>query len=66
MTTIMWLQLKVSTSKMSFHVMPCSPPRQTMSPDDRYVITADRDEKIRVSRRRSPYNIQSFCLGHQQ
>ncbi|KAE8299033.1 tRNA (guanine-N(7)-)-methyltransferase non-catalytic subunit wdr4 [Larimichthys crocea] len=38
----------------------------TMSPDDRYVITADRDEKIRVSHLRSPYNIQSFCLGHQQ
>ncbi|XP_071341437.1 tRNA (guanine-N(7)-)-methyltransferase non-catalytic subunit wdr4 isoform X2 [Trachinotus anak] len=38
----------------------------TMSPDDRYIITADRDEKIRVSHLRSPYNIQSFCLGHQQ
>ncbi|XP_056245838.1 tRNA (guanine-N(7)-)-methyltransferase non-catalytic subunit wdr4 isoform X1 [Seriola aureovittata] len=38
----------------------------TMSPDNRYIITADRDEKIRVSHLRSPYNIQSFCLGHQQ
>uniref|UniRef100_A0A8P4KP71 WD repeat domain 4 n=1 Tax=Dicentrarchus labrax TaxID=13489 RepID=A0A8P4KP71_DICLA len=38
----------------------------TMSPDDKYIITADRDEKIRVSHRRSPYNIQSFCLGHQE
>uniref|UniRef100_A0A3Q3XGJ3 Uncharacterized protein n=1 Tax=Mola mola TaxID=94237 RepID=A0A3Q3XGJ3_MOLML len=37
-----------------------------LSPDDRYIITADRDEKIRVSLRRAPYNIQSFCLGHQQ
>lgn len=37
-----------------------------MSPDDRYIITADRDEKIRVSSRTSPYNIRSFCLGHQQ
>ncbi|XP_041856856.1 tRNA (guanine-N(7)-)-methyltransferase non-catalytic subunit wdr4 isoform X2 [Melanotaenia boesemani] len=37
-----------------------------VSPGDRYVITADRDEKIRVSHRRSPYNIQSFCLGHEQ
>ncbi|KAM3608133.1 uncharacterized protein V6R79_019769 [Siganus canaliculatus] len=36
------------------------------SHDDKYVITADRDEKIRVSHLRSPYNIQSFCLGHQQ
>ncbi|KAM7407953.1 hypothetical protein PAMA_003611 [Pampus argenteus] len=38
----------------------------TMSLNDEYVITADRDEKIRVSHLRSPYNIQSFCLGHQQ
>ncbi|XP_049904298.1 tRNA (guanine-N(7)-)-methyltransferase non-catalytic subunit wdr4 [Epinephelus moara] len=38
----------------------------SMSPDDKYIITADRDEKIRVSYLRSPYNIQSFCLGHQQ
>ncbi|XP_072541120.1 tRNA (guanine-N(7)-)-methyltransferase non-catalytic subunit wdr4 [Salminus brasiliensis] len=36
----------------------------TLSPDDKYIITADRDEKIRVSLRRSPYNIQAFCLGH--
>nr|A4IGH4.2 RecName: Full=tRNA (guanine-N(7)-)-methyltransferase non-catalytic subunit wdr4; AltName: Full=WD repeat-containing protein 4 [Danio rerio] len=35
-----------------------------LSPDDKYIITADRDEKIRVSFRRSPYNIQAFCLGH--
>ncbi|XP_026151629.1 tRNA (guanine-N(7)-)-methyltransferase non-catalytic subunit wdr4 [Mastacembelus armatus] len=38
----------------------------TMSPDDKYIITADRDEKIRVSHLRCPYNIQSFCLGHHQ
>ncbi|XP_071774548.2 tRNA (guanine-N(7)-)-methyltransferase non-catalytic subunit wdr4 isoform X2 [Centroberyx gerrardi] len=36
----------------------------TLTPSDRYVITADRDEKIRVSHLKSPYNIQSFCLGH--
>ncbi|XP_076858702.1 tRNA (guanine-N(7)-)-methyltransferase non-catalytic subunit wdr4 [Brachyhypopomus gauderio] len=36
----------------------------TLSPDDKYIITADRDEKIRVSVRKSPYNIQAFCLGH--
>ncbi|KAJ8379159.1 hypothetical protein AAFF_G00230710 [Aldrovandia affinis] len=35
-----------------------------VSPDDKYVITADRDEKIRVSILRSPHNIQAFCLGH--
>lgn len=49
---------------MSFH--RCSSSRQTTSPDDRYIISADRDEKIRVSRLGSPYNIQSFCLGHRQ
>ncbi|KAM6978176.1 tRNA (guanine-N(7)-)-methyltransferase non-catalytic subunit wdr4 [Tautogolabrus adspersus] len=38
----------------------------TVSPDNKFLITADRDEKIRVSHLRSPYNIQSFCLGHQQ
>ncbi|RVE57761.1 hypothetical protein OJAV_G00202430 [Oryzias javanicus] len=37
-----------------------------VSPDDRFIITADRDEKIRVSHRGSPYNIQAFCLGHRQ
>lgn len=36
----------------------------TLSPNDKYVITADRDEKIRVSHLKSPYKIQSFCLGH--
>ncbi|XP_035265154.1 tRNA (guanine-N(7)-)-methyltransferase non-catalytic subunit wdr4 isoform X1 [Anguilla anguilla] len=35
-----------------------------VSTDDRYVITADRDEKIRVSLLSLPHNIQSFCLGH--
>ncbi|CAJ1078629.1 tRNA (guanine-N(7)-)-methyltransferase non-catalytic subunit WDR4 [Xyrichtys novacula] len=38
----------------------------TLSPDNKFIITADRDEKIRVSHLRAPYNIQAFCLGHQQ
>ncbi|KAM9850975.1 tRNA (guanine-N(7)-)-methyltransferase non-catalytic subunit wdr4 [Aulostomus maculatus] len=38
----------------------------TTCPNDKYIITADRDEKIRVSHLRAPYDIQSFCLGHQQ
>jgi len=29
-----------------------------------YVITCDRDEKIRVSLLNHPYVIESFCLGH--
>ncbi|XP_023648712.2 tRNA (guanine-N(7)-)-methyltransferase non-catalytic subunit wdr4 [Paramormyrops kingsleyae] len=37
-----------------------------VSNDDKYVITADRDEKIRVSVLKSPHNIQSFCLGHRE
>ncbi|KAJ8793595.1 hypothetical protein J1605_003603 [Eschrichtius robustus] len=38
--------------------------RKAVSPDDRYVLTADRDEKIRVSWAAAPHNIESFCLGH--
>ncbi|XP_039713819.1 tRNA (guanine-N(7)-)-methyltransferase non-catalytic subunit WDR4 isoform X2 [Pteropus medius] len=35
-----------------------------VSPDDRYILTADRDEKIRVSWAMAPHSIASFCLGH--
>ncbi|XP_037380789.1 tRNA (guanine-N(7)-)-methyltransferase non-catalytic subunit WDR4 [Talpa occidentalis] len=35
-----------------------------VSPDDRFILTADRDEKIRVSWAAAPHSIQSFCLGH--
>lgn len=37
-----------------------------LSPDDQYILTADRDEKIRVSLTGAPYNIVSFCLGHRE
>ncbi|ORY99261.1 WD40-repeat-containing domain protein [Syncephalastrum racemosum] len=35
-----------------------------LTPDEKYVITGDRDEHIRVSRFPNGYNIESFCLGH--
>ncbi|XP_051009340.1 tRNA (guanine-N(7)-)-methyltransferase non-catalytic subunit WDR4 [Acomys russatus] len=35
-----------------------------VSPDDQFVLTADRDEKIRVSWAAAPHNIEAFCLGH--
>ncbi|KFP32118.1 tRNA (guanine-N(7)-)-methyltransferase non-catalytic subunit WDR4, partial [Colius striatus] len=37
-----------------------------LSPDDRYILTADRDEKIRVSLTKAPYYIVSYCLGHRE
>ncbi|XP_008068371.1 tRNA (guanine-N(7)-)-methyltransferase non-catalytic subunit WDR4 isoform X2 [Carlito syrichta] len=35
-----------------------------VSPDDCFILTADRDEKIRVSWTVAPHSIESFCLGH--
>ncbi|XP_078416567.1 tRNA (guanine-N(7)-)-methyltransferase non-catalytic subunit wdr4 [Cetorhinus maximus] len=37
-----------------------------VSPDSRHVITADRDEKIRVSLLEQPHIIEAFCLGHRE
>jgi WD40 repeat protein len=36
----------------------------TLSSCGKYVITCDRDEKIRVSHFPNSYNISNFCLGH--
>ncbi|XP_071528158.1 tRNA (guanine-N(7)-)-methyltransferase non-catalytic subunit wdr4 isoform X2 [Panulirus ornatus] len=38
----------------------------TVTEDIRYIITCDRDEKIRVSHYPNSYNIEAFCLGHQE
>jgi len=35
-----------------------------LSPSKNFVVTSDRDEKIRVSHFPDAYNIQEFCLGH--
>ncbi|ORX90267.1 WD40 repeat-like protein [Basidiobolus meristosporus CBS 931.73] len=35
-----------------------------LSADNKHIITADRDEKIRVNNYPDSYNIHSFCLGH--
>jgi len=35
-----------------------------ISADERFIITCDRDEKIRVSHYPDAYEIHSFCLGH--
>ena len=35
-----------------------------VSPDGKYVLTCDRDEKIRVTHYPNAYNIRGFCLGH--
>lgn len=35
-----------------------------LTSDEKYLITSDRDEKIRVSFYKNSYNIQSYLLGH--
>lgn len=37
-----------------------------MSSDGKYVITSDRDEKIKVSCYPNTYEIHTFCLGHKE
>lgn len=36
----------------------------SLTNSNRYLLTADRDEKIRISALENPFLIQSFCLGH--
>lgn len=36
------------------------------TPDNKFIITSDRDEKIKVSSYPNTYNIQSYCLGHKE
>jgi tRNA (guanine-N(7)-)-methyltransferase subunit TRM82 len=37
-----------------------------LSSDERYVISADRDEHVRVSWYPQGWNVEMFCLGHEK
>ena len=37
-----------------------------LSPDQKFLISSDRDEKIRISKYPNCYNIESFCMGHKE
>lgn len=34
--------------------------------NQKYIFTADRDEKIKISFYEKPYIIRDFCLGHSE
>ncbi|CAF2525093.1 unnamed protein product [Rotaria sp. Silwood2] len=36
----------------------------SMNNDQQFILTTDRDEKIRLSHYPNAYNIQGYCLGH--
>lgn len=61
-----WLQRIILKQTLNYWALKLSLYQQALSPDDRYILTADRDEKIRVSLAKAPYSIVSYCLGHKE
>lgn len=53
-----------SGTKLSGHLSLLLDILQT--PDKKFIIASDRDEKIRVSCYPNTYNIQAYCLGHKE
>jgi len=38
----------------------------TLCPSEQFIITCDRDDKIRVSHYPNAYNVHGYCLGHSE
>eukprot|EP00095_Tigriopus_kingsejongensis_P004421 maker-scaffold1224_size54636-snap-gene-0.12 protein:Tk04421 transcript:maker-scaffold1224_size54636-snap-gene-0.12-mRNA-1 annotation:"trna (guanine-n -)-methyltransferase subunit wdr4" len=37
-----------------------------ISPDGKFILTSDRDEKVRITHYPNSYHIHGFCLGHEE
>ena len=60
-------KIHLKTNKNIFLTkMPVHLYHQKLSANERFVITADRDEKIRLSCFPNSYNIEAYLLGHKE